>query len=1245
MAALTALEGVGLPQARAEHWVRHALMRVRPVTQQDCSVETLAKEIDYLEHHIDTYGSVVPKQPDVWGQARLTKHRQEVERVLYKELEEFKATLQGVTRRSDQAFLGMALALGAAVGDSGGAPAATASATSASAPAVPTVPEASSLLDTTNVIKRDGGAEVFKLKDSNFAVKDISLEPTIYLDQLNRYLAHLQELRRINEGDDTADSPGYSLNLVRIPVSVIPGKLTRKGYGAQITLTAQPHLGDDLLPLTFRNLVINDVVDQLGLPITKILERPDIVKDLEAVFKELHPDRTPELIDTPEPEPADAPAIAQPEYEGSALAEARDEDRYDTAVAAATREQLPQFWADSFSAQLTPRAPRTLTPYPGSQIPDIFGKGHVLGHVVLDAVRVAQPHVSLLDIEGLLRVELSAAFDFLELPQAAVLWEHCTPELADSIHARQRKYNRPMPGRSVIDLRNDFFRDIKNYFPRAAHTATVSLAWAIIVESALLNKRLMEDMRNLEGTKGCSCLTPSCDWMDFYLPEPSPEARAAFNEYVNCRWPVIVFALDPVTDDQNIADVFSRSREMQLAMAVGVAQGTVRANAAMRFMRRLETDIETIALNRTAVGFSHGSDTFGWRFYPRVQTPDTPGTLRAAWQTVSGGPSRDSDIRQRELEPAIRECNAIVIMPSFVPYVTFDSRANWFSLTHPRKLELTLHEAMKLSRTFQGVQNDTACVSDSHAYRPGDVSRLVRVVEQLDRRMPLQSMMIQVPYENQLGGFEMFSTGVTDLGPELRGFYGEPGVIVDKTFKCAATDAGTKLDSPDQCAGTCQGTTLFLVGDHFSVHDTKVIAGDKCVPFTLLSRQIMRVTIPPNVQTFPDKGKDYVDVHIATPYGVTSHLAIPAVKEEPKKESGGWNWVAPPDITLCFEAGGALQVFVQPPGKLQDLEIKTSLKGIVPAPDTVEFQLDVQNAKGESLKKDKLKDPVPVLPDADKKLRVKLVTITNGQPTSAEGDLFKKIADLARLYQNQVPLKMVIAGTIHFKKDPAFLAPPDAKLDDTLIVKVENPSCKKCCGEALAIGPVPGPAAKGPAAVKPPAGHEAAPEAMPDDLQLPAPSDAAPDATLPFDEVPTDAQPGDAPAAEPIPPQPTTLERPRGTDDPFELRREPTRPARSRAVPHELPPPSEDTSGARLLRRPTRLVAPAPHGQASRSMVRFHVQQAGHFEPALEPSEPRAPRRAAAFEPLTLELAPFVKRADCLTLFLQFGQDRPYWSE
>lgn len=117
---------------------------------------------------------------------------------------------------------------------------------------------------------------------------------------------------------------------------------------------------------------------------------------------------------------------------------------------------------------------------------------------------------------------------------------------------------------------------------------------------------------------------------------------------------------------------------------------------------------------------------------------------------------------------------------------------------------------------------------------------------------------------------------MTDLAPRLDAYYGEPGV-----------KEGVETD-------------LFLVGDHFNVHETHVIAGNvEILPtstspqMTLLSRQIMKVGIPSNVIPVGNSGT--IDVLVVTPYGVSDHLEIPFfAKSQPL-----WN-VAPDTITVNF---------------------------------------------------------------------------------------------------------------------------------------------------------------------------------------------------------------------------------------------------------------------------------------------------------------------------------------------------------
>lgn len=214
----------------------------------------MAEAVDKLEKEIDCYGSVVIKQPDVWGEARWTSHRQEFEKTMEKERENFRFTVNAQITESDTTFALMAASLSSAVSGT-------------------TVVQAESIqgIQEQRLTPIQAVRPPVVDADGN-AVTGITVEPTVYLDQMARYIQHLHQLRRINEGDDTADAAGYALNLVRIPASILPGSKTRTGYGAELTLTLTHELSEDLLPETFKDLVFNDLVDQLSLPLLRVAE-------------------------------------------------------------------------------------------------------------------------------------------------------------------------------------------------------------------------------------------------------------------------------------------------------------------------------------------------------------------------------------------------------------------------------------------------------------------------------------------------------------------------------------------------------------------------------------------------------------------------------------------------------------------------------------------------------------------------------------------------------------------------------------------------------------------------------------------------------------------------------------------------------------------------------------------------------------------------------------------------------------
>ena len=959
LARTAALVGLVLPTAHARefgHVFRtlaaplQAAHRIPPPPSDDPCLEDLAKQMDWLEHHLACYGTVVAKQPDVWGQSRLTRARLEYEEEMRKQLGLFTERTTASIRRSDQAYLGMALALQSASGrrrttqdvavpDAAG----SASVINTIQGLIPTGNESAGRADPIVIARSAPFAMPPNPAGFQFDDAPLSLEPTVHLDQLSRYLNHLNELRRVNEGDDSSDAPGYSLNLVRIPVSVTPGSRTRKGHGAEITVIAEPCLGDDLLPTTFRSLVINDLVDVIAPALTWAVNDRDCLAWAETIATGGLGPRSVGLVEDDLTKPNGVSRRATIAMDSSPPPAARQGVM---AAMQSLRAKLPTITPSSAPSMKTRRS---RLPIPSSQLADVAGIGQMAilihdTHAALVNHPDSRPCIGYLEVRGHLAEELEAAYDFLALDARRHVWQELPGwNLAALVRSRQ--------ARDLAAARCRFFSAIgtggENGIELIGHaadaagpdvtgadeagiccedpqpttpicrTTTAVLAWAILVESSLLNERLLADTREAATARGQAAGHGGCGG-PFYGPDPPPEARAAFADYVRTRWPIRVFALDPVSNEQNVDDSYARRRELQIAMAMASATGPLNAQAMQRYTRRLELDMATVALNKTAVGFAHGSDTFGWRFYPRVQTPPTRGTLATLGETVCGGPSSDADLAQRQLEPGQRECAAIIVMPAFVPWITLDVRTSWFSLTHPKQIDPGMSQTLTLSRAVHSMRTTAqACTRCPGPHAADSLPQMMRMIDQLERKLPVQTLQAQIPHENTAGGFELFNSGISDLAPELLGWYGAPGI--DPTAV----------------------TSLFLIGKGFSVHDTRVIAGGRPARFRLLSREIIQVDIPSGAATVPwlpptvatarsaNRGlvlasaaeplpepsvapplsgacatcgdpaldtcesdcnrREAVEVHLATPYGVTGSLFVPVAR---RTDSG--------DCTLAF---------------------------------------------------------------------------------------------------------------------------------------------------------------------------------------------------------------------------------------------------------------------------------------------------------------------------------------------------------
>lgn len=951
----------------------------------------LGNLIDILEEGIRDDGTVVLQHPSVWGQARMTLYRKNFETEMVKDLKEFNVVLSARVARSDQASFENLTALSNSLSANGNRPSLFKTAATTSGASVDIV--APSFVDKESTLKILNSA--FQQLDANRGGK-LGVEPTVYLDEKKRYLEHLNEIRRINLGDDTADSAGYGMFLVRMPASILPGEKTREGFGAQVQVNVYPDFGPDFLPSTYRNLVINDLIDQLT-PVLYYILISNLDKDYKATLdQQAEQNKTiaekiqvqeNELINniaianqaiekakndyeksrellkklenekqmlTDDPRFKNKPALisklaqfgkidmlvdgkfdenhdllhgfsdVQKQESKKLLNDAGTKDlifriqkvdnqladasklqtssvsakeRAELAVSSA-KKQLDLAIANRETHELSLRAfaqadatrkqealQRQMSrgarirssavngqsyPIAPADMVEVFGSKRIyyLSTRIRDLLSDQDP-IQAVEIRNALRRELEVAYDVMARGMNGYI------PLTDSNQSQQivslvRERNFSQLGNEFVTFMNrpEFQGRLKEShgFP--------ALCWAIAIDAALLNDALREDVQRwmqMGQIKG-----PPVESLLFYLPAsmngtpPFEAASDVFRQYVAARWPIIAFAVDPVVDQQNIADAYSMRRELRMALAFSFASGKINFDQFNRFQRRLEQESETIALNRTVVSYSHGNDTFGWRFAPRFQNPPPePSNLHALGNLVlRNGPPRDYGLKHSRIEPGQRELTAVLLMPSFLNRIRVDSAGNWFRLTNPDDAHVSTGRMLEQGRRVKELK-ETCGVINVENYRPEDLKRLYSRLLQVEKMLPMQTSLVGVPYENSLGGFELFGQGHTALVPKLIGFEG-----IDE------------FDSQDRW--------VFLYAKNVSIHETKVVVGGKlpsseckdgnengCPPAVeILSREVVRVKLPGDAKISKLSNGNFVEVYLATPNGISNKLLIPAKKAD-----------------------------------------------------------------------------------------------------------------------------------------------------------------------------------------------------------------------------------------------------------------------------------------------------------------------------------------------------------------------------
>ncbi len=252
------------------------------------------------------------------------------------------------------------------------------------------------------------------------------------------------------------------------------------------------------------------------------------------------------------------------------------------------------------------------------------------------------------------------------------------------------------------------------------------------------------------------------------------------------------------------------------------------------------------------VGFGAGQNTFGWIFYPRLQTGGgRRSRLLTDFALLASGRVPDPTGNDQSIEPGQRECTALVEMPNFVPKVEFITVSNWFRTSEVGDGQKSdVEKAAVLGRKLVLAEESLIRSRREGHYRPEEFAIASERLNQLKSLMPTQRMVVRVPFTDTQNDGRIFCSHGSQLRPALTGWHGQP---------------------PEEG----EESTLFLEGKNFSIHDTHVIAGGKPATSVLVSRHLLKITVPKDACSTPSKhGHNLLEISVATPNGVSNHLLI-----------------------------------------------------------------------------------------------------------------------------------------------------------------------------------------------------------------------------------------------------------------------------------------------------------------------------------------------------------------------------------
>jgi hypothetical protein len=741
---------------------------VRLNADEPITFQHAAQLIDELDRRMTARGTIGVKSPDVWGQDRLARFRSEYEREMARQLGEgFNSDNNAAIRRYEAESQRLQIAA------------------NVSEPPVKPSAATPTPVPATTVASPEAKPN---------AKNGVVLEPTVVLDERSHYLNHLNQLRRINAGDDLTDRPGYGLYLVRMPVTLSPGPESRCGKGAIITVSANSYMNKDTLRNTLRNAVINETLNNLNQVIA-----------------------------------AQARKDGRPRNGGG---------------------------GDGFS----------LIAYADTEV--IYGPSNIafllaeVEHEIGDELK-AEPHHREARVTEWLKRELAASYSYVEEASLTAHAAHVgvapLDQLGDLVTHRRFEELAKLcgndPTASAV-VRASF--EPEGSIARRRKVVEL-LGFALRIQAAAVSKSLKEEILSYIPAMEPAYVQNT----NFFDPNPSDAALNLFQGYVQAKWPLRVFSIEPVIAQQNVADTYSGRGGFSVSLAGSGPAGPVKLSAGLSNDRRVEVDEAAIRLNPTMVGFGAGKSTFGWIFYPQIQTtrPRKDNLYASFARTIFTGRSPDGDAREHRIEPGQRECTALVVMPNFTPAIEFTTVANWFDTTdnHDDGQKAEIEKASILASSIIQAEAALLRTRDSSPYNARDMRIALERVEQLKDFMPTQRFNSPVPFCGEGNDARIFTSQGGQLRPTLIGWHGMP---------------------PEEGISS----TIFLEGNNFSVHDTRVLVGNEPADAVLVSKTLLQVTISKDARpSAREGGTRFLDVNVATPHGISNHMRIETRPADPSR--------------------------------------------------------------------------------------------------------------------------------------------------------------------------------------------------------------------------------------------------------------------------------------------------------------------------------------------------------------------------